>query len=204
MSGFQGRAILFSRWCFVLTCGGLMTPPQIAAGDLFVRGDSNVDGEVNLTDPVFTLNAFFVGGSPLTCHDAADADDNGSVQLTDAVFTLNFLFLSGERPPFPFPHCGADQTKDTIDCQSFPSCTPTFSLFTKEFAGDGVFFVIDHSSSMQDKGELQRAKEGLAITLAELPDGSQFGIVFFDFGALRFPQDGRPAQMPASPTNGAK
>ena len=192
MSGFQGRAILVSRWCFVLTCGALMTPPQIAAGDLFVRGDSNVDGDVNLTDPVFTLNALFVGGSPLACHDAADADDSGSVQLTDAVFTLNFLFRSRERPPFPFPHCGADQTEDSINCESSPSCTPTFSFFTKEFAGDGVFFVIDRSPSAM--GGLERAKDEITRSLGELPDGSQFGIVFLDRGILRFPQDGRPVK----------
>ncbi len=192
MSGFQGRAFLLSKWCFVFTCGALMTPPQIAADDLFVRGDSNVDGEVNFTDPVFTLNAFFAGGSPLTCHDAADADDNGSVQLTDAVLTLNFLFLNGERPPFPFPHCGADQTEDSINCESSPSCTPTFSFFTKEFAGDGVFFVIDRSPSAM--GGLERAKDEITRSLGELPDGSQFGIVFFDRGIARFPQNGRPAK----------
>ena len=43
----------------------------------FLRGDATADGNLNLTDAVFTLNHLFLGGPAPDCADAADADDNG-------------------------------------------------------------------------------------------------------------------------------
>jgi subtilisin-like proprotein convertase family protein len=39
----------------------------------FRRGDANVDGELNLTDALYTLNGLFLGGPRPGCLDAADA-----------------------------------------------------------------------------------------------------------------------------------
>jgi hypothetical protein len=71
----------------------------------FRRGDSNADGDLNIADPVFTLNGLFLGG-PIPCRDAADSDGTGRLELTDAVHALNHLFLGGPEPPAPFPDCG--------------------------------------------------------------------------------------------------
>ncbi len=83
----------------------------------FLRGDTNADGRVNISDPVATLDFLFTGGQAPRCLDAADVDDNGSVMLSDAVIVLDFLFRSGLRPQEPFPEPGVDPTPDELFCK---------------------------------------------------------------------------------------
>jgi hypothetical protein len=64
-----------------------------------LRGDSDSDGEVLITDPIFLLNFLFLGGSPPRCDPVADADDDGEVIITDAIYILTFLFIGGAAPP---------------------------------------------------------------------------------------------------------
>jgi len=71
----------------------------------FVRGDSNCDLAVNVTDAVVTLDRLFRGGAPLCCDAAADADDNDAIEITDAVHVLGFLFRSGPTPAEPSGDC---------------------------------------------------------------------------------------------------
>ena len=79
-------------------------PPE----PVFVRGDADDNGIINLTDAIFNLNYLFIGGAEPTCQDSADADNNGSLQLTDGVFILMFLFNGGAPPPDPGAECGVD------------------------------------------------------------------------------------------------
>jgi hypothetical protein len=88
----------------------------------FVRGNSNGDDKLDLSDAVFVLGYLFLGGGPIECLKSADTDDNGSLELTDAVRTLNFLFLGGPAPAAPFPDCGLDSTPDELTCESFGPC----------------------------------------------------------------------------------
>ncbi len=91
-------------------------------GPNFRRGDSNVDGGLDIGDPVYTLSCLFQGGECPSCPDAADADDNGELEITDPVYTLLFSFLGGPAPRPPFAACGADPTPDRLgDCR-FPAC----------------------------------------------------------------------------------
>ena len=97
-----------------------------AQADAFIRGDTDINGFIEITDPVRTLRFLFLGGLELDCLDGADADDNGVLELTDGIYTLNFLF-SGGRPPLPpFADCGFDPIPfdeqgqpilDQLDCQ---------------------------------------------------------------------------------------
>lgn len=73
---------------------------------LFVRGDSNGDGNLDLSDAVFILAWLFLGGEPPACPPAANTDGSAAIELTDAVYLLSHLFLGGEEPPAPFPSCG--------------------------------------------------------------------------------------------------
>lgn len=83
---------------------------------VFLRGDSNADEKVDISDAVFILNYLFNGGTTPQCLDAADADDNGNLQITDAIKILSHLFTGGGAPPFPYPERGGDLTEDNLGC----------------------------------------------------------------------------------------
>ena len=83
----------------------------------FIRGDSDGDGHLNITDAVFTLTYLFLGGVHPPCEDAADVDDLGTLGLTDSVYLLNHLFLGGPEPPAPYPTAGVDPTEDALGCR---------------------------------------------------------------------------------------
>ncbi len=84
----------------------------------FTRGDFNLDGRINIVDPVLILNHLF-SGVPSACDDAGDFDDNETLDVTDALFGLNFIFRGGEIPPAPYPDPGEDPTDDgPLGCES--------------------------------------------------------------------------------------
>jgi hypothetical protein len=83
---------------------------------LFVRGDANSDGTVNLSDAVTVLNYLFLGSSRPGCVDAADANDDGRLDIADPVRILNSLFLSGPPLPPPSGSAGEDLTPDDLEC----------------------------------------------------------------------------------------
>ena len=74
-------------------------------GPLFVRGDVDSSGAVNITDAIFLLGYLFQGTAAPTCLDAADVDDlgNGAPNITDAIFLLGWLFQGTAHPPAPVP-----------------------------------------------------------------------------------------------------
>lgn len=92
--------------------------PAAALGQepVFVRGDSDGDGEVVLSDAVFTLNYLFLGGAVPSCLDAADANDDGELDIADPILTLIQLFLEEAGPTGFFNRCAVDQTIDTLNC----------------------------------------------------------------------------------------
>ncbi|HVR72698.1 MAG TPA: hypothetical protein VMT52_00125 [Planctomycetota bacterium] len=88
---------------------------------LFLRGDANGDGLLNIGDPVDSLSYLFLGGT-LTCLDASDVDDNGSIEISDAIGLLGYLFI-GTLPPLPpFQACGQDPSDDRLSCDAFDAC----------------------------------------------------------------------------------
>jgi len=89
---------------------------SIVGDQSFFRGDANRDGRLNVSDPVRTLDALFLGGRTLGCADAADANDDGVLDLSDPVYLLNFLFVVGPAPLPPFPQEGSDPTEDGLRC----------------------------------------------------------------------------------------
>jgi 6-phosphogluconolactonase len=92
--------------------------------DLFLRGDSNSDGTLNLTDAIHALNYLFRAGPEPGCLESADGDDNGAINLTDPVLLLNYLFQSGPplAPPGP-DGCGEDPAGSPgFGCRSPAGC----------------------------------------------------------------------------------
>ena len=99
--------------------------PELSA-QAFVRGDCNVDAEVDLSDAVFLLLHNFAGTATPTCLDACDFNDDGVVtgQVTDPIYLLSFLFGGGPLPSGPGPSlCGPDPSDDDlIGCEEYPHC----------------------------------------------------------------------------------
>ena len=88
----------------------------------FTRGDSNMDGMIDIGDPIHTLGYLFGGAAQPPCLDAVDANDDGNTDIADAIHTLTFLFAGGAPPPPPYPGCGTDPTADALDCAVPRAC----------------------------------------------------------------------------------
>jgi len=102
--------------------GEIMVSAPVAK---FRRGDTNVDGNCDISDVVNLLNYLFVDGTPARCKcmDACDVNDDGVVDLTDGVAKIQFLFVSGSAIPDPGPiNCGPDPTEDAIGCANYDAC----------------------------------------------------------------------------------
>lgn len=105
----------------------------ICLGRLFVRGDVDGSGRIDITDWIYLLTSLFLSGPAPACFDAADADDSGSLSITDAIYGLSYGFRGGPAPLPPTPsdgawaadgrdECGQDVSPDALDCASFPLC----------------------------------------------------------------------------------
>ncbi|MGE4619584.1 MAG: hypothetical protein AAEJ04_07230, partial [Planctomycetota bacterium] len=86
----------------------------------FIRGDANIDGVLNILDPVTILEWLFFGEEFSFCPTAADGNDDGFINLSDVVYLLNAFFLSGSLPEAPWPDCGPDPTSDFLRCYDYP------------------------------------------------------------------------------------
>lgn len=93
----------------------------------FIRGDVNADGELDVSDPIFTLWHMFLGRSGPSCMKSADVNDDGEVSVMDTLEFLDYFFL-GDRPQpaDPFDNCGIDQTEDDLSCESYLPCSGQF------------------------------------------------------------------------------
>ena len=80
----------------------------------FRRGDVNVDGRVDIVDPLAALFRMFGKGladmnARFECPEAADVDNNSRIDVTDPVRILKTLFLGENLIDAPGPHrCGVD------------------------------------------------------------------------------------------------
>ena len=97
-----------------------------ACGAQFIRGDSNLDGQVDISDPVTLLGILFLGNDDPGCADAHDGNDSGEADISDAIYMLSYLFSGGRVPPAPFGECGCDETDtDNLDCLvASEGCSP--------------------------------------------------------------------------------
>lgn len=86
----------------------------------FIRGDANLDGAVNVADPITTLGVLFQGGIVFGCPAAADSNLDATIDLADAIYTIDFLFSGGPPPPAPYPTCGS--AAGAVSCPVGPNC----------------------------------------------------------------------------------
>ena len=112
-----------NQWWWAIDDVSITAGDAGVAGEIFRRGDCNIDGSFNIADCVFLLAMLFSGGEASSCTSACDANDDGSINIADAVYGLANLFSGGPVPPDPGPfECGPDPTDDTIECTTPPSC----------------------------------------------------------------------------------
>ena len=101
------------------TCGSGMVQRYdlsiCVADTLFIRGDANMDGEIDLSDPLDTLRALSEQ-TTFICADARDFNDDGSIDLSDVVMGLAGMFGNGGGVLLADESCVVDQTPDAIDC----------------------------------------------------------------------------------------
>ncbi len=79
----------------------------------FVRGDTDRDARLTVSDAIAILRALFAG-RPLRCPDSGDVDDDGELRLRDAIALLEYTFARGAPPAPPFPRAGTDPTTDDL------------------------------------------------------------------------------------------
>jgi hypothetical protein len=68
---------------------------------VYVCGDANSDGEVNVGDGVFVINYIFNSGAAPDPVGSGDANCDGDVNVGDAVFVINYVFNDGSAPCCP-------------------------------------------------------------------------------------------------------
>lgn len=82
----------------------------------FIRGDTNGDTLIDISDTVYNLFYFFNSGPVPPCEDAADSNNDGTLNIADAIFLLQYLFNDGPFPSEPFPEPGLDPDSDSLGC----------------------------------------------------------------------------------------
>jgi hypothetical protein len=92
-------------------------------GPRFLRGDSNGDGRLELSDAVFLLRGLFEESRSDACPASSDANGDGRLDIADAVYLLAYLFRGGRSPPDPFPNCGLDVLgeRESLPCPELPA-----------------------------------------------------------------------------------
>ncbi|MCP4567996.1 MAG: M28 family peptidase [FCB group bacterium] len=66
--------------------------------NLFLAGDANYDGSINVGDPVYIINYVFKSGDPPMPLAAGDANGDCAVNIGDAVYLIGYIFKSGPAP----------------------------------------------------------------------------------------------------------
>ena len=88
---------------------------------MFMRGDDNSDGRIDLSDPIFSLVHQFTGGPSSGCMESMDSNDDGQVNITDPIYSLTHLFAGGPALPAPYPDCGVWTEEAGLVCETAPA-----------------------------------------------------------------------------------
>ncbi len=100
---------------FVMLPNAFRYGADIPADPLFLRGDANRDGKLDVADAIKILSYLF-SSDTLKCLDAADVNDDGKIDIADAIRLLTTLFGGGAALPPPYASPGVDATADTLNC----------------------------------------------------------------------------------------
>lgn len=73
----------------------------LSIAGLYICGDADGDGAVNVGDAVYVINYVFKGGPAPDPIEAGDANADDTVNIADAVHLINFIFKGGPPPQCP-------------------------------------------------------------------------------------------------------
>jgi hypothetical protein len=65
---------------------------------IFLAGDANANGSVDMSDAVYLVNYLFIHGPAPPTSEAGDANADGEIDLADVVYLVNYLFLNWSPP----------------------------------------------------------------------------------------------------------
>jgi len=85
------------------------------AGNAFLRGNTNGDGSVDLSDAVYLLGNLFSGRPAPPCEASAFINDDAAKDISDAIYLLAHLFTGGPPPrgwPGGTPTCEVAPVED--------------------------------------------------------------------------------------------
>ena len=100
----------------------LLSASQIGAAE-FLRGDSNGDRAVTISDSHFSSAWLFLGRREPECMASADTNTDRQADLSDVIYSLQYLFLGGPAVSAPFPEIGPDPNP-TVPCASYGNGSP--------------------------------------------------------------------------------
>lgn len=93
---------------------------------VFVRGDADDNGTLNIGDPINILYRLFLESGKFDCREAADSNNDARVDISDGVYLLSFLFLGGPPPADPNAICGNDPdaagSSGDLGCERYQHC----------------------------------------------------------------------------------
>lgn len=122
VGNMRKKNLFYSLFAIVLSFAICEASLAQVGNNPFLRGDSNADGSIDLSDAIFSLRYLFQGGDAPPCLDALDSNDSGMIDISDPAHTLRHLFQGAGAPPAPGMQCGEDPTDDQLGCASFPPC----------------------------------------------------------------------------------
>jgi Mg-chelatase subunit ChlD len=110
------------------------------------------------------------------------------VALTGTVFAQGVGNTGQTKENLDLPY-------DAIGDEDLDEDSPEIiEFYGQNYEGDGIFFTVDKSGSMNDSGELGIAKREIIRNISEFSSRVQFGVVFFDANVVKYPSTGQPAE----------
>lgn len=88
----------------------------------FIRGDTNGDGTVSVTDAIVLLGNLFGIVPDGDCPRSGDVNLTGDRDLSDAIVLLDSIVGGGPPVPPPYPNCGVSAVTSLLPCQPSTAC----------------------------------------------------------------------------------
>ncbi len=181
----------------LLTCVLLIRwPSSLSAAPGFVRGDTNLDGQVSLADVMQIFETFGFGGAPLGCLDTLDFFDFGQVSqsgLNEAGALWLWLFHGSQQPAPPFPKAGPDPTNDNLGCGSTQISPPGSPVAGVKLAWEAPGYVQRGDQSVEAFLRVSTKGPIGSFSIAYRVDRKLFTNVRADFAETSFPKIQRAA-----------